>query len=118
MRNETSTEVSALDLQLLRVLQGGGMEGYAASEFAYVALGAGVLQCHHRRGRWRPQGAGFVGGSILSRFSRRGLAVPVLQRYGGWSSKYRISALGERVLRSSGVSPVAANMPEGVRVDG
>lgn len=113
MTKSETPEVSALDLELLEVLRGGGVCGYAPSEFAYVALAAGALQCRHPRGRWRRQGAGFVGGAILSRFHRRGLVVPATMLSTLRSNKYRISSLGERLLRANQGKAGVADSPEG-----
>lgn len=63
--------------------------GITPSAFAYVALEAGLINCHTGR-RWRPQGAGRIGGGLLARLQREGW----VRGNGSYGRQFRLTALG------------------------
>lgn len=82
-------------LAILRLLESSGDRGMLSSEVAYGLLRAGLIACRHPRGRWKAQGAGFIGGSLLAPLARKGL---VRMKAFGLPGYYILSSAGRRAI--------------------
>lgn len=93
-----SAPLTDLELAALRAIakhervHAGGRSGLSPSSLAYLLIDQGVMVNRCGKKRLRPQGAGFIGGSLLARLRRAGLADS------SWCEGAWLTDLGKRML--------------------